>query len=49
MFIDRIYNLILCFDNSQEAIVQRKAYLIKQNIGVCDIVESAKRTKIDAS
>ena len=39
----------MCYDNSQEAIDQRKAFLIKYNIGVCDIVESAERTKIDAS
>jgi G:T/U-mismatch repair DNA glycosylase len=49
LFIDEIHNLGLCFDNSQEAIDQRKIYLIKHNIGVCDIVESAERTKIDAS
>nr|WP_321231187.1 uracil-DNA glycosylase family protein [uncultured Psychroserpens sp.] len=48
-FIDNIHNLDLRYDNSQEAIDQRKAYLIKHNIGVCDIVESAERTKIDAS
>ena len=49
LFIDKIHNLGLRYDNSQEAIDQRKAYLIKLNIGVCDIVESAERTKIDAS
>ncbi|MFT4611418.1 MAG: G:T/U-mismatch repair DNA glycosylase [Glaciecola sp.] len=48
LFIDKIHNLRLHFDNAQEAIDQRKAYLIKHNIGVCDIVESAERTKIDA-
>ncbi len=48
-FIDHIHDLNLRYDNSQEAIHQRKAYLIKHQIGVCDIVESAERDKIDAS
>ncbi len=49
LFIDKIHNLNLHFDNSKEAIEQRKAFLIKNKIGVCDIVESAEREKIDAS
>lgn len=49
LFIDKIHNLNLRYDNSQEAIEQRKAFLIKHKIGVCDIVESAERNKIDAS
>ncbi|MFK7782773.1 uracil-DNA glycosylase family protein [Psychroserpens sp.] len=49
LFIDEIHNLNLRYDNSNEAINQRKAFLIKNNIGVCDIVESAEREKIDAS
>jgi len=49
LFIDKIHNLGLRFDNSQEAINQRKQFLINKNIGVCDIVESAERDKIDAS
>lgn len=49
LFIDKIHNLNLRYDNSQEAIDQRKAFLIARKIGVCDIVESAERTKIDAS
>jgi G:T/U-mismatch repair DNA glycosylase len=47
--IDKIHNLNLRFDNSQEAIEERKQYLIKYKIGVCDIVESAEREKVDAS
>lgn len=47
--IDVIHNLGLRYDNSQEAIDERKAYLVKHKIGVCDIVESAHREKIDAS
>lgn len=49
LFIDNIHNLNLRFDNSEEAVQQRKAFLIKHQIGVCDIVESAEREKIDAS
>lgn len=37
------------YDNSKEAISQRKEFLITHKIGVCDIVESAERKKIDAS
>ncbi|GGD26501.1 hypothetical protein GCM10011368_30640 [Hyunsoonleella pacifica] len=39
----------LRFDNSDEAIKQRKQFLIQHKIGVCDIVERAEREKIDAS
>ena len=49
LFIDKIYNLNLSFDHSEEAIQQRKEFLINYQIGVCDIVESCERDKIDAS
>ena len=49
LFIDKIHNLNLRYDNSNEAIEERKAFLIKHKIGVCDIVDSAERDKIDAS
>jgi len=49
LYIDKIHNLGLRYDNSQEAIDQRKQFLITHKIGVCDIVESAEREKIDAS
>jgi len=49
LFIDKIHDLNLRYDNSQEAISERKEFLIKHKIGVCDIVESAEREKIDAS
>jgi len=49
LFIDKIYNLKLRYDNSQEAIDQRKEFLIQHKIGVCDIVDSCERQKIDAS
>ena len=49
LFIDKIHDLKLRFDDSQEAIQQRKQFLIDHKIGVCDIVESCERDKIDAS
>jgi G:T/U-mismatch repair DNA glycosylase len=49
LFIDKIHNLNLRYDNSQEAIEERKQFLIEKKIGVCDIVESAEREKVDAS
>ena len=49
LFIDEIYKLNLRFDNSQEAVNQRKAFLIARKIGVCDIVHSCEREKINAS
>ncbi len=49
LFIDEIHQLGLRYDNSQEAIDQRQAFLIEHQIGVCDIVASAEREKIDAS
>lgn len=49
LFIDKIHDLNLRYDNSNEAVLERKQFLIKHKIGVCDIVESAERNKIDAS
>lgn len=46
--LDRIFKLDLKYENSQFAISQRKEFLIRQNIGICDIVESCKREKMDA-
>lgn len=47
--LDRIFNLDLKFENTQQAIDQRKDFLRRKNIGICDIVASARRHKIDAS
>lgn len=49
LFIDEIYKLNLRFDNSEEAVIQRKTFLIEHKIGVCDIVASCEREKINAS
>ena len=47
--IDVIHNLGLSFNNSLAAVEERKQFLIQHKIGVCDIVESAEREKINAS
>jgi G:T/U-mismatch repair DNA glycosylase len=47
--LDQIFNLDLKFETTFEAIEQRKRFLIQRKIGICDIVQSAERSKIDAS
>ncbi|MBL4663470.1 MAG: uracil-DNA glycosylase family protein [Flavobacteriaceae bacterium] len=47
--LDKIFNLGLKFETSEAAIKQRKEFLENNNIGICDIVSSAQREKIDAS
>jgi G:T/U-mismatch repair DNA glycosylase len=47
--LDRIFQLQLIYENSEAAIRQRKEFLKSRNIGICDIVDSAKREKVDAS
>jgi len=47
--LDKIFELGLHFETTQEAIAQRKQFLRQRRIGICDIVASAKREKVDAS
>lgn len=49
LFIDKIHDLNLQYDNSEEAVQQRKQFLIHNKIGVCDMVASCERDKINAS
>ena len=49
LYLDRIFDLNLTFDNSDLAIDERKRFLKQRKIGVCDIVDSCQRSKIDAS
>ena len=49
LYIDAIHRLGLRYDNSDEAITERKQFLRAHGIGICDIVESCEREKIDAS
>lgn len=47
--LDKIFDLNLLYNNTKEAVNQRKEFLIKKQIGICDIVQSCKREKVDAS
>lgn len=49
MVLDRIFDLNLKFENTQEAVQQRLDFLSRRGIGICDMVESSHREKIDAS
>lgn len=49
VILDKIFGLNLKFETTAEAIFQREHFLRKRGIGVCDIVASAKREKVDAS
>lgn len=46
---DAIYHLDLEYQPSLQALKQRKSFLEQKKIGICDIVDSCKRQKIDAS
>lgn len=47
--LDQIFNLGLTYETTKEAVGQRKHFLFKKRIGICDIVEGAEREKIDAT
>ncbi|MFK5971879.1 MAG: uracil-DNA glycosylase family protein [Flavobacteriaceae bacterium] len=47
--LNKLFDLDLKFETTREAIEQRADFLRKQKIGICDIVASAERLKIDAS
>ncbi len=47
--LNRIFDLDLKFETTEKAIRQRKDFLMERRIGICDIVDSAERSKIDAS
>lgn len=47
--LDRIFGLELKFETTTEAVTQRKDFLLRRKIGICDIVERAERKKVDAS
>lgn len=47
--IDKVFDLNLKFETSEEAVEQRKQFLASKGIGICDTVESCRRDKIDAS
>ena len=47
--LDKIFELDLKFETTEEAIRQRIDFLKERGIGICDMVESSHREKIDAS
>lgn len=47
--LDSLFCLDLSYEDTESAIEQRKRFLARRGIGICDIVGSAKREKIDAS
>lgn len=47
--LNTIFQLDLTFATTMEAIEERKTFLENHKIGICDIVDSAERQKIDAS
>ncbi len=47
--LDRIFDLGLIYENSEEAVRQRLDFLKARQIGICDIVERANRQRLDAS
>ena len=49
IILDKIFNLGLKFETSTEAVKQRIEFLRRRKIGICDIVASAERKKVDAT
>jgi G:T/U-mismatch repair DNA glycosylase len=47
--LDEIFHLGLSYDNSRRAVKERQDFLIREKLGICDIVHSCRRSKIDAS
>lgn len=47
--LDRIFELGLKWENTLEAVQQRAEFLKSRKIGICDIVASAERSRMDAS
>lgn len=47
--LSEIFQLGLRYDNSSAAVQERLDFLVREKIGICDIVQSCRRSKIDAS
>ncbi len=47
--LDRIFDLSLTYETTPASIEQRKQFLLRRGIGICDIVREASREKKDAS
>ncbi len=46
--LDQIFHIGLHYETSTYAVEQRKNFLKQRGIGICDIVDSAQREKVDA-
>ncbi|MFN4764460.1 uracil-DNA glycosylase family protein [Gillisia sp. Q332] len=49
LVLDKLFDLNLKYENTAEAIEQRENFLRRRGIGICDMLDSSKRAKIDAS
>ncbi len=47
--LDRLFSLGLRYDNSAAAVKERLAFLRREGIGICDIVASCRRQRMDAA
>lgn len=47
--LDKVFDLRLTYETTPEAVLERKQFLKSRKIGVCDIVSSCVREKVDAS
>lgn len=47
--LDKIFGLDLSYNNSVAAVEERKQFLASNRLGICDIVASCWRKKVDAS
>ena len=47
--LERIFDFPLAYENTAEAIEQRKQLLVKNRIGICDMVQSCTRERMEAS
>lgn len=47
--LDQIFELNLKYESTEDAVKQRMDFLMEQKLGICDIVQSAERLKVDAS
>ncbi len=49
LVLDKLFDLNLKYENTAEAIAQREQFLRRRGIGICDMLDSSRRSKIDAS
>lgn len=47
--LERIYDLDLAYETTPTAVAQRKEFLTRYNIGICDIVSHCYREKLNAA